>query len=704
MKNFLRILYILIFVIAGTIVFLHPAKTETNILNAVFSNSTADKTIVELSGRYSSKINVIAESEDSEKSLSAAKEFYEKTDKKIFFVKNYNFDKIFETYQKYGNNLLSQKTIYRLENKNYEEVAGQSLETLYSPLSTALLPLDEDPFMLFNDYVKSLSNGTEEGSVISYNNKYYSIISLGIQPDTALSPSIINGEIKKLVDLQNNLSSGDVKIYLTGAPVHSYYASSKSMKEINLICILSSIFIFALFRFYFSNIKLLIPTAISLGGGMLSGYIAASLIFPSIHVLTFVFSTTLIGICIDYSLHYFIEKDLSKIFKSLTVSMLTTVSAFAILLFSGVELLKEIAVFTMTGLCSVYIMVVLFYPLLKIDSAEKRFQINLPDKIKPVIVSIICIISICGMFFVKFNDDIRNMYVPSKSLANAEKLFKEITGSDTKTTFAIVNGNSFQDLLEKEESLTKHLYNTNFQALSKFIPSHKQQKENQILRKNLYEHSLKNYASFLTEEQIKKLLDMKISDDYLNFEDNDIFSEFLLNKNTSLVVLYDIENPQIITDNGFKHVDVQKDISDRIAHCRKNCLIMVAPILLLLFILLSCIYKPKTAVKIILPSIFASAFSIGLLSLFKVEINLFHILAIFLIIGFGLDYSVFRAGRIQGSSNAVMLSMCTTVFSFLLLAFTGFKLISSLGIILTIGLLTSYLSSLIFDYNKEDSK
>ena len=684
---------------------IHPAKTQTNILNAVFSENYEDSTVVKLSGRYSSKINVMAESDDAEKSSQTIDKFYEMTDKNIFTVKEMNINKMLDTYKKYQYNLLSSKNIKRLENNFYESVTAESLENLYNPLGITLLPLDEDPFMLFTDYIKSLSTGSGDYSLINYNDKYYSVLTLEINPDLALSPTKINGEIKKLTQQQNKLSVDGVKIYLTGTPIHSYYASSRSMLEINLICILSVIFLLGLFKYYFSDLRLLIPTLTSIGLGMLLGYIVCTLIFPSIHVLTFVFSTTLIGICIDYSLHYFIEKDLSKIFKSLTVSMLTTVSAFAVLLFSGVELLKQIAVFTMTGLFSVYLMVVLFYPLLKINTKQRTIGFSLSEKTKKILLYSVAAVAFCGLFFIQFNDDIKDMYVPSKKLAGAEKLYKEVTDNNSKITFAIVRGNNLQDILEKEEALIKEVNFTKIQALSKYLPSHKQQAKNRELRKNLYNHSLKNYATFLSSEQVNKLLKEEYPADYLNMDKNSIFSEFLIDKNTSLVMLYDIKDPQVIIDNGYEYIDVQQSISDRIKNCRINCLVMLLPVFVILFILLSVIYKPKNTLKILTPSILATTFSIGVLSIFNVEINLFHVLAIFLIIGFGLDYSVFKAGGIKGSKDAVLLSCLTTVFSFLLLALTNFKLISSLGLILSIGLSVSYLTSLIFEYeNKEQVK
>lgn len=702
MKKIFRIIYIIIFLLAGIFVLLHPAKTETNILNAVFSKNFADSTIVKLSNRYSSKINVIIESDDFQKISEAAEKFQQKLDKNIFTTENIDVSQIIENYKKYHNNLLSDQNIKRLENDYYDIVEAKALEELYNPLTVMLLPLDKDPFLLFTDYIKSLSSEGKDLSSLSFNDKYYKVITLNVQHDLALSPSKVNQEIKKLVKTQKELSKNGVSIYLTGTPIHSYYASSKSMFEINLICIISTLFLFGLFRLYFSNLKLIIPTGVSLLCGMAAGYILTTLIFHSIHVLTFVFSTTLIGICIDYSLHYFIEKDLDKIFKSLTVSMITTVSAFAVLLFSGVELLRQISVFTIAGLFNVYLIVVLFYPLLKFNAVNNHIAFSLGENSKKMILYTIIGISFCGLFFIKFNDDIKDMYVPSKKLVAAENLFQDITGKSSKTTFAIIRGENLQDILEKEETLTKELSQTKFQALSKFIPSHKQQAKNRELIKNLYEHSLSNYALFLNKTQINELINKKFSEDYLDLDTNNkIFSEFLLDDKTSIIVLYDIQNPQIITDNGYEYIDVRENVSNKIKTCRINCMVTILPIFILLFVLLSFIYKPKKTIKIITPSVLASVFSLSLLSILGISINLFHVLAIFLIIGFGLDYSVFRASGLQGSKDAVLLSNLTTVFSFVLLSLTSFKLISSLGFILSIGLFISYLTSLLFDYDEK---
>ena len=664
-----RILFIFILVILGLLLFFKPAHTETNILKAIFS-SLQDNILVDLSSKFSAKINVIVESDSPEKSEKIAKTLYSKLDKTKMYTSDMNVNAVLTNYEKYHNNLLSGKMRINLKNKQYDIVEESGLETLYNPIMPPVGSIEEDPFLLLTDFVMSLSPNKQvsnftpfEHSMDSENSKFFSIIMLDVNSDIALSPTILNDEVKKLISIKDELSKDGVKIYLTGAPIHSYYASSHSIFEINLICILSTLFIIGLVFWYFRSFKPLLPIILSIGLGIFSGYCMTSLIFKDIHILTFVFSTTLIGICVDYSLHYFVsdkgEDTIGEIFKSLTVSLLTTVSAFIVLLFANFVLLKQISVFTITGLTVVYLFVVLFYPLLPKNFVfEKR-------EIKP------------------FN-------------MNAEKLFGELAGTNGDTSIFVVKGENLEDLLQKEEAIEDKLDSENieYQSISRYVPSVKRQKSNQALRKQLYKDRINSYAVFLPPAQRVKLINQDYKNGFLTLNNDFEFlkKNFLIDKNTSIIVVYDYDGGEI---NNARLINFQKDISAQIRKCRKICLGLLLPIFGILYLILSKIYDYKSGLKIILPSILSVAFAFGVLGVFNCPVNLFHLLAIFLIIGFGLDYSVFRYNNAGKAGDAVLLSCLTSVFSFSLLACAGFKLISSLGIVLAIGLLCSYIFSLI---------
>lgn len=689
--NILRIIFIAILAIISIAAFIKPQRVETNLLRAFFSDNAKDEILVELSGKYSSNVNVLIESGNPDAVEKAKDEFVKKIDQKSFEIKSANFAKTLDFYKKYRNNLLSYNDYKTMKEGDFEAITQQAVDNLYNPFGFSLLPEEQDPFLLFTNYIMSLGDG---GVINSVNGKYYEIINLEVDKELALSPSLTNKEVKKLIDMQNTLSDENVKIYLTGAPVHSYYASARSMNEINIICIISAIFVGGLVLWYFRSLKILVPIMLSLAVGMGMGYCVCALLFSSIHILTFVFSTTLIGICVDYSLHYLMESDLKKVIKSLTVSMLTTVSSLLILLFSGIELLKQISVFTSTGLITVYCIVVLFYSFLPAQNSRQKFDLKFDKKFLIVFALII----IAGLFRIHFNDDIRTMYKPSKQMLEAEKLYQEVTSANSNTSFVIVEGKDLQSILEREEIVSAKLNENNlaYYSLSKFLPSIKRQTENMTLRTQLYDSELNVFSELLTPEDLWNIkhFDKKyFSDEAL--KNISQLNEFMLDKTHSIMVVYNVENPEIFEGIENVHfVNLPSEISGGIKKIRLVCLKILVPIYILLYLLLGFIFSFKNALKIIAPSVAASLFAICFISLFQ-PLNLFHILAIFLITGFGLDYAIFRFNGSKNSNDAVLISCITTVFSFMLLAFTSFKLISSLGFMLALGLASSYILSIL---------
>ena len=304
----LRILFVIILVTLGVLVSFNPAHTETNILKAIFSPKS-DNLLVDLSSRFSAKINVIVESNNFEKAEETSRNFYTKIDQSKMQSSNINISEIIENYEKYHNNLLSTQMRNFLINKQYDKVEKNAYETLYNPIIPPIGSIEDDPFLLLTDFVMNLNGNSQSPTnftPIQLNKKYYSLIMLDVDKELALSPTILNKEVKKLIGLQKEFTKDGTKVYLTGAPIHSYFASSHSIFEINLICILSTLFVIGLVFWYFGSLLPLIPIGISIGLGIYAGYCVTALIFRNIHILTFVFSTTLIGVCVDYSLHYFV--------------------------------------------------------------------------------------------------------------------------------------------------------------------------------------------------------------------------------------------------------------------------------------------------------------------------------------------------------------------------------------------------------------
>ena len=645
-------LFIFLSILFFAFAFLQARPVESELTKAFIDPGS---NLIKLANLSSSYLNVILEAQNEE-GISELQELLPQNN-------NINIKEVTDVYRDFPGNFLTENTRNLIESKNYQKLDEESLARVYSPLGIYIASPDKDPYLLATDFVLKNNNGEE---FKNFNNKIYSLKRFKIKD---------NSDIEKFIEAQEKACNG--KIYLTGAPIHSYITSAKSVFEINIICILSTLALILLCKYYFRSIKIIIPIALSIIYGFLLGYSASAFIFSRIHVLTFVFSTSLIGISLDYSLHYILTGEEASFKKNLTASMLTTVLAFLTLMFSDMEILKQIAIFTSFGLIGVYLFVLIIFPKNMYDKFNHFPQINI-TKLKPIILIIIACVIVLGSFRLKFNDDIKNLYKPPKNLLQSEKLYKDIF-NPKNIEFILVKGQNINDILTREEELNIK----NSISLSQFVSSEEKQKENLALVNKLYQENLDKYAQFLGPENIKKI---KNSEPKLyNVENFPLNKEFMLDQNTSYI---------LVNGHYKDSISPSGEMTRHLRELRKECISLVPVIYGLLLIFLSFLFGFKNALKITISPLLGIIFSIGLISLLGQEINLFNILALFLITGFSLDYSIFRLNSSNKSKDAVFMSALSTAFSFLMLSFTSFKLISTLGLTLFLGISVSYLLSL----------
>ena len=90
----------------------------------------------------------------------------------------------------------------------------------------------------------------------------------------------------------------------------------------------------------------------------LAGLGAVALLFPGVHGITVAFGFTLIGVVQDYPIHLFSHQragvspwdNARAIWPTLATGVASTCIAYVTFLFSGVEGLRQLAVFTIAGL------------------------------------------------------------------------------------------------------------------------------------------------------------------------------------------------------------------------------------------------------------------------------------------------------------------------------------------------------------------
>jgi predicted exporter len=287
--------------------------------------------------------------------------------------------------------LMDESTRDLLENGGAEDIAGSALAEAYGPVNFSSLDyIDLDPFFLVDRGIKTTllplllsgdSGGNlspRDGVLAAQDGELWYVLIRGRLESGGLALTNKNSAVKKIYaacDLASAENPG-LRFVYSGVPFHSYESSSGAQREISLISTITLIIIICLFVCVFRSV---IPVFVSLSAvlvSILTALVSALLFFREVHILTLVFGTTLIGTCVDYSVHYFFHwkyngelktgTDIrSRIIKSVSLSCVSSLVCFTVLLFAPFVILKQFAVFSLAGLLSSFLSVTCLYPLIK---------------------------------------------------------------------------------------------------------------------------------------------------------------------------------------------------------------------------------------------------------------------------------------------------------------------------------------------------
>lgn len=369
--------------------------------------SAADEKLTQMSGQ---NMFILASNEDFSKAKEAAIELYEKmiSSDKFENVSLYQdlsaMNETINFVEKNRTNLLGKNDILLLENGGAEQFAENALGKVYGSFTmTNLSNIEKDPFLLsenaLENYLAKLSaSGTsmslKDGVLASFvkpegidgieNARWYVMIRSSLSKKGSVLASHENGVefLNQATSEIESRSNGETHFVFSGTPFHSYKASSNASTEISVISTVSILIVVVILLFVFRSPLPIFASVSSILVSILAAFMATISVFGKMHVLTLVFGTSLIGSCIDYSLHFFINwkanlalKSGAEIrtflFKGLSLSLLSTVLCYFVLLFAPFNLLRQMSVFSSAGILSTFLTAVCVYPMIKIPS-EKR--------------------------------------------------------------------------------------------------------------------------------------------------------------------------------------------------------------------------------------------------------------------------------------------------------------------------------------------
>ena len=298
-----------------------------------------------------------------------------------------------------------------------------------------------------------------------------------------------------LVNLMENVitltasSHQNVKISAVGAPTIAVTNAQQVKKDSFLSIALAIILIFSILMFTMARKRNLLWLGISILFGWIFALAVIALFKTSISIIVVGIGSVIVGIAVNYPLHYLdhIKQEPNKrealkdVIQPLVIGNITTVAAFACLIFVKAEAMHDLGLFGALMLIGTILFVMLFLPLFAVSpkKTHKLFVDNGKEqsekwrKIKLYAFWPLVIITLILSYFGKetaFDSDLHNInYMTEQQKQDlavlSESLNKE---GETDLIYLVAEGNDLEEALEKNEEIIGNSESSESSELSEF--------------------------------------------------------------------------------------------------------------------------------------------------------------------------------------------------------------------------------------------
>jgi predicted exporter len=630
-------------------------------------------------------------------------------------------------------------------------IERRALANVYSPFGMAG-SLETDPFSLFPGSLQALQPAAsalhpDAGYLWAARDGIeYAFIQAHID-----SPKLSVAEQENLarhIDAAiDGLSArwAGLDVLRTGFAFYANAATQQARNEVSTIGLGSLVGLVLLVVATFRSLRPLALIIVSIIGGCAVALAMTLSVFGFVHLFTLVFGASLIGVSVDYSFHYvaddaFGDRDwtprrgLRNIFMGITLGLLTSVLAYLALTVAPFPGLRQLAVFSSAGLAGAYLTLVSLFWLWRRRShvPEKALMLRLAERILQtwggfgrrqhlVLSAIVLLLLGFGYRGMQIDDDVASLQSQPAELRRQESGIQQLLGIAQAGTFLMLSSTSDENLLELEESVRERLVPllaagtlSGYQAVSRWVPSIARQRRSHAAYTALLESHLPAFFDSLGVGDGIAVQTLRSLTADMSTLDIDTWLEspvsgparglWLGSRDggaASIILLFGLADIDAIVETvaPFPTVTVvnkAREMSTLFGQYRARVAEVLVAAYLLILAGLAIRYGLRRAATVLLPPVLAGLLALSLISLAGETLNLFNFLAMILVLGIGIDFTIFIAearGDLRSTMFAITLSALTTMLSFGLLSLSSTYAVHSFGLTVLLGIACAYLLS-----------
>ena len=479
----------------------------------------------------------------------------------------------------------------------------------------------------------------------------------------------------------------------------------------------------------FRSPRPLVLVAVTVGLGVAAGLSACALVFGKVHVVTLVFGASLVGVAEDFGIHYFANRQaapdvprtdlLWHHLPGLSLALITSIAGYAMLGVAPFPGLRQVALYSGVGLLAAFLGAVMWFPFLDRGPVRvTRFSTAWANTRRrwPVLrggrawvgLGLWALVVGVGLSRLEVGDDVRELQGLSPALVKEHVEVAKLMGLSSPGQFFMVHGSSEEEVLEREQVLTAKLDELTarhviqgYDAVSSWVPSQARQTSDRTLFLRARETVLTSLADELETAGPAGLPWRPLTvggflASPLGTQLSVLWVEEGATARASVVLLKGLGREGLDevgkldgVGPGVRFVDRTQAISRVMGRYRTNMLWLLVVGYALVFLALFVRFRRK-AWRSLAPTVLGSLLAIATVGLLGEKLQLFHVLALWLMLGMGVDYGIFlleHPSRQAGEAwLAVGLGAVSTLLSFGLLALSTTPAIHAFGLAMAVGI------------------
>jgi predicted exporter len=542
---------------------------------------------------------------------------------------------------------------------------------------------------------------------------------------------------------------GNGTMLLSGPGAFSVEIGGRTQAEAQWIGTIDTVGLILLLLVAYRSWKIPVLGVLPLASAGLAGLGAVALLFDGVHGITVAFGFTLIGVVQDYPIHLFShqrpgvtpQQNARALWPTLATGVVSTCIAYLTFLFSGVDGLKQLAVFTITGLAVAALSTRLLLPRL-IDPSPRDFADSrllarvwswlerLPrprwSLLAFALAAVAAIAFAPGAFWQ--NDLSKLTPVPADALARDADLRGELGAPDVRYVLTL-QGRDDEAALEASERLRPELDKlvagkaiAGYDMAARYLPSAAVQRaRQQRLPDAAALHAALGQAlaasPFRADVFGEFVADVATAKHAAPLGRHDLdgtpletsVAGLLIDGGdhvTALVSLNGLQDPaavaRVAAANGAALLDMKAASESLVVAYRGRVLaaLGIAALLLAATVWIA-LRSPRRVLRVLLPMALTTLLILAVLRLCGVELTLFHLVALILAAGLGLDYALFfdHAGDDYADQlrtlHALIVCSLMTLLVFFLLALSSIPVLRAIGSTVALGVFGNFVLALL---------